>query len=252
MRNLLPLFDVLIVSLALCRAAGQPPTSEGSVLLVGIYIVQPTRLPVSFDNFGTQTVFLPVAYGTGFVVREDGYVVTARHVITRAESRLGEIHAAFKWMAVCSEGLNGSYDCKRVNVVATDDRTDLAVLKIMQPKAKSLPTLQLTSQQPSPGTEVWVAGYSRGRLSVRSGRFLGASGFPAEIAPEVRLRLWLVALTVTNGTSGGPIYLRDGSVIGVVVARSDKGPVAGFVPARHVTDLLARCGITLNSVNQAN
>ena len=56
--------------------------------------------------------------------------------------------------------------------------------------------------------------------------------------------LWLMNGVVEDGSSGGPVYLQNGLVIGVMVVRFFDQPVAGFVPARYVMDLLVRAGTT--------
>jgi S1-C subfamily serine protease len=243
-RNLLPL---LVLSLAIGEAFAQSPRIVDSVLLVGTLIVEPTRLPESLQEFSGRVVFLPVAFGSGFVVRKDGYVVTALHVIRRAESRLGEIRASFKWLVVCTTSAAGLYHCKEAIVVGVDDLNDLAVLKITRLKGDTLPALPLTSKKPAQGTEVWAAGYPGGTLSVAAGTFSDVSNTPADNTATRSDGLWFAAMTIEKGTSGGPIYMRDGSVIGVMVARSDSQAVAGFVPAQHVIDLLARSGVALHA-----
>ncbi|MBZ5600652.1 MAG: serine protease [Acidobacteriia bacterium] len=226
---------------------------------VGLLVIQPTRLPQSLQQFEGQSVFLPIAYGTGFVVREDGYVVTALHVVRKAETRLPEIQASGKQVVVCLNTPAGSPECKEVEVVGTDERNDLALLKIKRPKgAENLRALPLTPETPTPDTEVWAAGYPErdaGRLVVASGKFAGGN-LPNETlaANDVSNHdrsLWLAEMMVENGESGGPVYLRNGSVIGVMVTRSDTQAIAGIVPAQHVIDLLVRSGVTNRSADNS-
>ena len=222
-------------------------------------VIQPTRLPQSLQQFEGQPVFLPIAYGTGFVVREDGYVVTALHVVRKAESRLPEIQASGKQVVVCLNTPAGSPECKEVEVVGIDDRNDLALLKIKRPKgAAPLRALPLTQETPTPDTEVWAAGYPErdaGRLVVASGKFAGVNlpndTLAANDVANHDRSLWLAEMMVENGESGGPVYLRDGSVIGVMVTRSDTQAIAGIVPAQHVIDLLSRSGVTNRSADHS-
>jgi len=222
-----------------------------SVVSVGLLVIQPTSLPEPLDRFDGQNVFLPIAFGTGFVVSEDGYVVTARHVISRAERRLPNIQSAGKQMVVCLGASPEPVDCKEVKIVGTDDRNDLALLKIKRPKRAELPrALHLGSERPARGTEVWSAGYparTGGRLVVAPGTFSSSdrsddSVVESESAAPT-LRMWLADMAVEDGASGGPVYLQDGSVIGVVVTRSVAHTVTGFVPAQRVIDLLVRNGV---------
>lgn len=247
--KLLPLF---LVGLALGDAVAQSPTVENSVLPVGLMVIQPTRLPQSLQQFEGQVVFLPIAYGTGFVVREDGYVVTALHVVRKAERRLSEIQASAKKVVVCVNLPAGPHECEEVEVIGTDELNDLAVLKMRRPKdAEILPSMPLTPEMPTEDTAVWAAGYPErdsGKLVIASGKFAGGSVSDDRLASDdVTTRgrkLWFAQMTVENGASGGPVYLRNGSVIGVMVTRSDTQAIAGFVPAQHVIDLLTRIGVT--------
>jgi len=249
---------VLLLGLALGNAVAQSPAIANSVVPVGLLVIQPTRLPQSLQQFEGQDVFLPIAYGTGFVVSEDGYVVTALHVVRKAQSRLPEIQASGKQLVVCLNQPVQPYECKAVELVSTDDGNDLAILKIKSQKTtETLRALPLTPERPMQDTEVWAAGYPEreaGKLVVASGRF--ASGnlasdnrLDGDAANNPSRTLWFATMTAESGESGAPVYLRDGSVIGMVVTRSDTQAITGFVPARHVIDLLARSGVLNQAAN---
>jgi S1-C subfamily serine protease len=247
----------VLLLLALANVAAQSLPGRNSVLPVGLLVIQPTRLPQSLQQFEGQSVFLPIAYGTGFVVSDDGYVVTALHVVRKAERRLSEIQASGKQVVVCLNAPARSYECKEVEVVGSDDRNDLAMLKIKRPTgAETLRALALTAEKPAEETEVWAAGYPErdaSKLAVASGRFFNGDipdDASAKVDPTAG-KLWFAEMKVENGESGGPVYLRNGSVIGVMVTRSDKQAIAGFVPAQHVIDLLARSGVTNHPTNSS-
>ncbi|MEX1147170.1 MAG: trypsin-like peptidase domain-containing protein, partial [Sphingomonadales bacterium] len=76
-----------------------------------------------FDDFGppgqggTQQ---SEALGSGFVISEDGYIVTNNHVIEGADEIMIEFFSGKKLPA---------------KVVGTDDKTDIAVLKVEAPEA---------------------------------------------------------------------------------------------------------------------
>jgi serine protease Do len=222
-------------------------------------VIQPTTLPQSLERFEGQDVFLPIAYGTGFVVSDAGYVVTALHVVRSAESRLPNIQSAGKQMVVCLGASPEPLDCKEVKIVGTDERNDLALLKIKRPNpAEMLHAMHLGSERPALGTEVWAAGYparTGGRLVVALGTFsngdLPDDGVAEDEPAAPARKMWLADMAVEDGTSGGPVYLHDGSVIGVVVTRSEAHTVAGFVPAQFVIDLLVRNGVANPAANNS-
>ena len=240
-RTLLP---AILLGLTWGEATAQSTLADNSVVPVGLLVIQPTRLPPSLERFEGQDVFLPIAFGTGFVVSETGYVVTALHVINRAKAILPTIQSSAKEMVVCLGVSPEPLDCEEVMIAASDESNDLALLKIKKARlAEALRPVHLSAERPLRGTEVWAAGYSErtaGRLVVATGTFSQED----EPADSPASRMWLANLVVENGDSGSPVYLHDGSVIGMVVTRSDSHTVTGFVPAQQVINLLVRNGVT--------
>jgi len=239
----------IILGLTWGNAIAQSTLCADSVVPVGLLVIQPTHLPPSLERFEGQDVFLPIAFGTGFVVSETGYVVTALHVINRARAILPSIQSSAKEMVVCLGVSPEALDCEEVMIAARDESNDLALLKIKKARlTEALRPVHLSAERPVRGTEIWAAGYSErtgGRLVVATGTFFQEEE-PADAVESAApaSRMWLANLVVENGDSGSPVYLHDGSVIGVVVTRSDSHAVTGFVPAQHVIDLLVRNGVT--------
>jgi S1-C subfamily serine protease len=248
MRSWKTLLPAIILGLSWGNVAAQSTLAGNSVVPVGLLVFQPTHLPPSLERFEGQDVFLPIAFGTGFVVSETGYVVTALHVIKRAEATLPTIQSSAKEMVVCLGVSPEPLDCEEVMIAASDESNDLALLKIKNARlTAALRPVHLSAERPLRGTEIWAAGYSErtaGRLVVATGTFSQEDRpTPAE-SPAPASRMWLANLVVENGDSGSPVYLHDGSVIGMVVTRSESHTVTGFVPAQHVIDLLVRNGVT--------
>jgi S1-C subfamily serine protease len=244
------LLATIILGLTWGTAIAQSTLTADSVVSVGLLVIQPTHLPPSLERFEGQDVFLPIAFGTGFVVSETGYVVTALHVIKRARAILPSIQSSAKEMVVCLGVSPEALDCEEVMIAARDESNDLALLKIKKARlTEALRPVHLSAERPVRGTEIWAAGYSErtgGRLVVATGTFFQEDepADPVESAAPAS-RMWLANLVVESGDSGSPVYLHDGSVIGVVVTRSDSHAVTGFVPAQHVIDLLVRNGVTM-------
>lgn len=244
------LFAILICGVALNEAVAQFCPARNSIVHVGILVVQPTRLPPPLEKYEGIS-FLPIAFGTGFNVSEDGHVVTTLHVIRRAEKLATEIPPTVKKLVVCANRPAELYDCDEARVIGVDQHHDLALLKTKGARrTATVSVMQLSPAKPLEGTLVWAAGYpgdKKGLLVVAVGRFLGTGQTDAAVAtgrstaPDERF--WFAKLAVENGDSGGPVYVQNGSVIGVVVNRSKKDAIAGFVPAQHVIDLMARSGI---------
>ncbi len=141
-----------------------------------------------------------VSSGTGFFVNEAGYLVTNYHVI----------EGGTELMARTVKG-----DVLRARVVAIDQANDLALLKVPG-------RFQALHVRPSSdlrrGTEVLTVGFpqisiqgvepkvTQGIISALS----GVSGDP---------RFLQIQVPIQPGNSGGPLLMRDGSVVGVVTGR---------------------------------
>ena len=159
------------------------------------------------DDLGEAVALVqtPTGLGSGFVINEEGYVVTNNHVIA-GEHRIS--------ITIFKEGereLNKvSYD--NVRIVATSAELDLALLKIESPVEVSFKTVALAAadQGLREGQTVFAIGsplgldrtVSEGIISVAN-RVIGG-------------RLYLQTTTQINpGNSGGPLFNLKGEVVGV-------------------------------------
>lgn len=163
---------------------------------------------ISIDGAGKQ-----FGLGSGFIVREDGLVVTCYHVIQNAsavEVRNKEI---------------GSFRVK--GVVAADRKMDFAVLKIT---ADDLPVVPLgNSDLVKLGEGVVAIGNPKGLTGTIS------AGLISQIREEDDFTMLQTSAPIYSGNSGGPLLNKRGEVIGVVAARVEDGPTLGLaVPIDYV------------------
>jgi S1-C subfamily serine protease len=167
---------------------------------------------LSFDGDGKQ-----LGTGSGFIVREDGLVVTCYHVIQNASA-----------VEVGNKEI-GSYRVK--GAVAVDREMDIAVLKIT---AKDLPAAPLgDSDRIKLGQGVVAIGNPKGLTGTIS------AGLISQIREEGDFTLLQTSAPVYPGNSGGPLINKHGKVIGVVAARVDEGPTLGLaVPINYVSRAL--------------
>ena len=134
--------------------------------------------------------------GSGFILSQDGYIVTNQHVVKGAEEirvRLSDGRELF------------------ARVVGSDERTDIALLKI---NAKKLPTLKMGSAKRLEVGE-WVLAIgspfgfdhsaTAGIVSAK-GRSLPTDNYVPFIQTDV---------AINPGNSGGPLFNLNGEVIGV-------------------------------------
>ena len=135
--------------------------------------------------------------GSGFIISEDGYILTNAHVVTGADEvtvRLADAKREF-----------------RAKVIGTDERTDIAVLKV---DANGLPTMPLgDSSKLEPGQWVAAIGSPFGFANTVTAGIVSATerSLPAETyVPFIQ-----TDVAVNPGNSGGPLLNLAGEAVGI-------------------------------------
>ena len=174
--------------------------------------------------------------GSGFVVTDQGWVVTNAHVVrpNRDEPPLSslpdslepevELHVVFDRTSI-------RHPARLVRWVFEDD-CDLALLKIEPfPGMPFIPDIDLELAPPEPMSEVYLAGFPLGKLAMQDGETLIASTFKG-ILSRIVPPFYQVDAAVHPGNSGGPLIDNHGRILGVVtrVQRMRRGgPVASAI-----------------------
>lgn len=170
-----------------------------------------------FDDFfkkffgdSPEREFKGKGLGSGFIISEDGYIITNNHVVERAT----DIKVILQ---------NGdSYPAK---IIGTDPKSDLAVLKI-EPKTK-LPAVRFgNSDRLEIGDWVLAIGnpfglghtVTSGIISAK-GRSLGLGSYDDFVQTDA---------AINPGNSGGPLFNFQGEVVGVNTAIIAGGQGIGF------------------------
>ena len=163
--------------------------------------------------------------GSGFFISADGYAVTNNHVVDKAES-----------VEVTTDD-GKTYTAK---VIGTDERTDLALIKIEG--RSDFPFVRLADKTPRIGDWVIAVGnpfglggtVTAGIVSAR-GRDIGSGPYDDYIQIDA---------AVNKGNSGGPSFDLDGNVIGVNTAiYSPSGGSVGIafdIPAETVRTVITQ------------
>lgn len=156
--------------------------------------------------------------GSGFIVDQEGLILTNHHVIrdaTNAKVRLSS---------------GDVYD--HVSIMAIDERRDLAIIKI---SGFGLPTLEFgNSDSVRIGTDVIAIGSPMGlentvSTGIVSGRRTEPKGF----------QLLQITAPASTGSSGGPVLLRDGRVVGIAASQFRNGQNLNFaVPINYARGML--------------
>jgi serine protease Do len=175
-----------------------------------------------------QREFKRKGLGSGFVISEDGYIITNNHVVEKADDI----------KVILEDG-----ESYKANVIGKDPKTDLALLKI-KPKHK----LKAVNLGRSNSLEIgdWVIAIGNpfglgntvtaGIVSAK-GRSLGLGAYDDFIQTDA---------AINPGNSGGPLFDLNGRVVGVNTAIIAGGQGIGFaIPvdmARNVVEQLQNNG----------
>lgn len=164
------------------------------------------------------------ALGSGFLIREDGLIVTNNHVVDRADVIKVQIE----------EGKGDSgYDAK---VVGKDAKTDIALIKI--DAKKKLPYLKMGDSSELQVGE-WVAAFGNpfGYGHSMTKGIISALGRELD---ELNLFPFIQTdASINSGNSGGPLVNTQGLVIGVNTAIDQRAQNIGFaIPIDNVKTIL--------------
>lgn len=166
--------------------------------------------------------------GTGFAISSNGYIVTNHHVIDKAKS-------------IEVKGVNGNFTKKlNAELVVSDEKNDLAIIKIIDPLFSSLGSIPYTVRQgvADVGENVFVLGYpltsSMGEeVKLTNGIVSSKTGFQGDIST------YQISAPVQPGNSGGPLFDKNGNLIGVVNAKHTMAENAGYaIKFNYVKNLI--------------
>ncbi|WP_336276319.1 Do family serine endopeptidase [Bartonella sp. CB178] len=142
----------------------------------------------------------PIAFGSGFFVSSDGYIVTNNHVISGGKS----------YSVVLDDGTELS-----AKLIGTDPRTDLAVLKVDEKRKFSYvdfgddSKLRVGDWVVAIGNPFGLGGTVTAGIVSARGRDIGAGVYDDFIQIDA---------AVNRGNSGGPTFDLNGKVVGVNTA----------------------------------
>lgn len=208
------------------------------VQIAAIDILQPYKTPTQGS-----------AYGSGFIISEDGYLVTNAHVVIQAKA---------VWIQIPGMGKQ----IIDVEVVGISPDRDLALLRIM-PESLELIRAQLGKVPFLPlgdsdalhrADEVLALGYPLGQHALKS---------TTGVISGRERHLIQISAAINPGSSGGPLLNADGQVIGVncsgVVEAQNVGyaiPINDLkliLPDLHTTKILPKpyLGVLFNNASHA-
>ncbi|MGA9520915.1 MAG: serine protease [Myxococcaceae bacterium] len=167
--------------------------------------------------------------GTGFVVRESGWVVTNHHVVEGATDMVARFH-------------DGT-ERRVLGIIADSAATDLAIVKIEGEGYTPLPIGSI--EQAPEGTPIAVLGHPAGFGWTLSEGIISArrpEGMPDHLKDDPKAPkgpILQFTADSTHGSSGSPVLSRTGSVVGVVQGSLGLGEIRFAIAADSVQKLLA-------------
>jgi serine protease Do len=229
-------FDILKVPRDSIASIGNPlPAAQASPAAPsdnGLYAIGRPQVHSTVEGvqaFGPAVVVVksPAGLGSGFIVHEDGYLITNFHVIE------GQKHFTVTQFVQTGAELKRVVH-KSIRIVALDAFHDLAVLQIEDDHEAPFPKVVLGVEEPVYGERVFVIGNPAGLERTVTEGILSHAGRLFEGSLYLQ-----IDASVNPGNSGGPLFNGHGQVIGVVNMGSRIMQGLNFaIPVRHVTFLL--------------
>lgn len=160
-----------------------------------------------------------VGFGSGFLVREDGLILTNAHVVGKRTE-------------VDVVRLDGT--TVKGKVIEKADKLDLALVDI---PGQGLPTLPMAADPDAVRVGAWAASVGHGR----GGIWTFTTGMVTNRYLDDGVTVFQTQLPVNPGNSGGPIVDRGGTVIGIVTAGMVDAQAINFaIPAFEAVRALSK------------
>ncbi len=202
--------------------------TAAEVYAVNINSVVGITTSVTTNYWGYQTT--SAASGSGFILTEDGYILTNQHVIENSNS----ITVAF---------YNGT--TAEAKLIGYDTNNDIAVLKV---EATGLTPVKLgNSDNMNVGDEVIAIGNPLGELTFSLTRgVISALNREITTSTGVTMNLIQTDCAINSGNSGGPLFNLYGELVGITNAKYSGNSASGAsidnigfaIPINNVFDIV--------------
>ncbi len=168
---------------------------------------------VSLKKDGT----VDTVYGSGFVISDDGYIITNRHVFAAAVNAGQDIGVLF------SDG-----ELITAEVIGDSSEDDLTVLRVL--RTDLVPVVTADSDSVYVGDRVFAVGSALGQdgLCLSSGCISSPARLIETDSSDISMAMFQFDAPVNSGNSGGPLFNDKGQVIGVVTAKYTAMGVEGM------------------------
>ena len=147
--------------------------------------------------------------GTGFLIDVDGYLVTNAHVLHGSSD------------AYVTSNTHDNYDA---TIVYRDEARDIAILKIDDKDFTQLKKLpySIKKSEVELGEELFTLGYPRNDITYNKGDLSALTGFNGDTLS------CQIQMSANPGNSGGPVFNKNGDVIGIISTREKQAQGVSF------------------------
>lgn len=162
----------------------------------------------------------PLTGGTGFLLDSRGYLATNAHVLRGSNSLLVQNYKNEKFHA---------------NTVYINADADIAILKIEDSDYKPVSTIPygIRKGRADLGEPLFTLGYPREEIVYNEGYMSAATGFEGDTLS------FQLGVAANEGNSGGPVFNKNGEVIGIINTRQVKAEGVVFaITASNIFDAL--------------
>lgn len=167
-----------------------------------------------------------VGYGTGFIVSEEGYIVTNYHVVENGRSISVTLYDESVYSA---------------KLIGYEESNDLAVIKI-EPQGHIESLVYGKSSDLKVGDDVYVIGNPLGDLTFTLTRgVVSALNRLIDTDSGFTINMFQTDAAVNSGNSGGPVFDKHGFVVGIASAKYASASIEGLsfcVPIDDVRSMI--------------
>ena len=157
--------------------------------------------------------------GTGFAINNKGYFITSLHIVRNSDSIFVE---------------NSSLERTSARIVHTDNRLDLAIMKIENDSFLSGKEIPLVFKQNGSdlGEKIFTLGYPSYDIVYGEGTISSSTG-------SGDTAMYQISIPVNPGNSGGPLLDEQGYIIGLVRGKNTLAEGTGFaIKAQYIYQLI--------------
>jgi hypothetical protein len=214
-----------LVSAAIAQDAGCLYRTQG-----------PSIAEITYSYTTTDSTSDPLQ-GTGFLISSKGHVLTAAHAVS---PKTGD-----KAVTESIKLRFGPVPARTIDaiVVRRDLDQDLALLKIPEDEQTLIPVPLGDSSSLDVGNELTGLGFPNSGLAIVPKAIITARN---TIVHGVLKTFWQTALALNHGNSGGPVFGKLGTAVGISVSKIDGREQLSFVvPMQYARPLIDQAGVAL-------